>query len=62
MKEFNSLLSQMEELVSTSSAETLAIIRDRLTDFVENVVVPTRWKRMEDDLYTDDDDTPYWQK
>jgi len=62
MDKFNSLLDQMKVLVNDSSADDLKTIENSLINFVENIVKPTRWQKLQDEVYQDDENTPFWQK
>ena len=45
----------------TASAEEIQLVIDELDNFKEQLKA-LRIKKLEDELYEDDDGTPYWQK
>ena len=45
----------------TESAEEIKLVIDELDNFKEQLKA-LRIKKLEDELYKDDDNTPYWQK
>lgn len=45
----------------TASAEEIQLVIDELDNFKEQLKA-LRIKKLEEELYKDDDNTPYWQK
>ena len=55
---------KLQEILSdaqNASAEEIRLVIDELDNFKEQLKA-LRIKKLEDDLYKDDDNTPYWQK
>lgn len=55
---------KLQEILSDAykaSAEEIQLVIDELDNFKEQLKA-LRIKKLEDELYNDDDNTPYWQK
>lgn len=55
---------KLQEILSDAykaSAEEIQLVIDELDNFKEQLKA-IRVTKLEDELYNDDDDTPYWQK
>lgn len=55
---------KLQEILSdaqNASAEEIQLVIDELDNFKEQLEA-LRIKKLEDELYEDDDNTPYWQK